>query len=64
MVVWHGAEDGSALLEDLLPSLAAPPAVLRRFPGHGHLLMLARWREMLEDLAAERPGRGENIPNT
>jgi pimeloyl-ACP methyl ester carboxylesterase/DNA-binding CsgD family transcriptional regulator len=64
VVVWHGAEDGSALLEDLLPSLAAPPAVLRRFPGHGHLLMLARWREMLEDLAAERPRRGENIPNT
>lgn len=64
VVVWHGDQDGSALLEDLLPSLAAPPAVLRRFAGHGHLLMLARWREMLEDLAAEQPGRGENIPNT
>jgi pimeloyl-ACP methyl ester carboxylesterase len=63
VVVWHGVEDGSAVVEDLLPSLAAPPAVLRRFSGHGHLLMLARWREMLEDLAAGRPGRAENIPN-
>lgn len=64
VVVWHGMQDGSALLDDLLPSLAAPPAVLRRFAGHGHLLMLARWREMLEDLAADQPAPGENIPNT
>lgn len=64
VVIWHGAEDSSALLADLLPSLAAAPLVLRRFPGHGHLLMIARWREMFEDLAAAEPSRGEDIPNT
>ncbi len=54
LVVWHGADDSFAPLKDLLDYLGDRPAQVIVTPGVGHLLALARWKDMFR-LAAEAP---------
>ncbi len=51
VVVWHGAEDAMAPLDDLLTYLEGLAPEVRHFEGIGHFLALKHGGEMMERLA-------------